>query len=276
MSGRVPLAGVIGHPVAHSRSPALHGHWLSRYGLRGHYVPLDVSAEDLAEVLATLPRMGFVGVNVTVPHKEAALRLAAEATPRARAIGSANTLTFLENGGFHADNTDAEGFIANLRQGAPDWRPESGAAVVIGAGGAARGVVHALVEAGVPHICVVNRTAARAKALADDFGEAVRAEPWHRAAAALGRARLLVNASSLGMAGGAELDLPLDGLDPGAVVTDIVYTPLETRLLREARARGCTTVDGLGMLLWQAAPGFEGWFGRAPAVDEDLRRAVLG
>lgn len=272
----VPLAGVIGDPVAHSRSPALHAHWLDRYRMRGHYVPLHVSAADLPAVLKTLPRMGFVGVNVTLPHKEAALALAALASPHARRLGAANTLTFRPDGSFEADNTDGYGFLRSLQQAQPGWLPAAGPAAVLGAGGAARAIVASLLAAGVPRVRVINRNVARAEALARDLGERVRPHAWPGLSAALGDATLLVNATSLGMTGQAELAPDLDGLPRAAIVCDIVYTPLETDLLRRAAARGNPVVDGLGMLLHQAVPGFERWFGRRPQVDAAARAAVTG
>jgi shikimate dehydrogenase len=272
----IPLAGVIGAPVAHSRSPALHGHWLARYGIRGFYVPLHVAPGDLAAALALLPKLGFVGANVTLPHKEAALALADEASERARAIGAANTLVFGPGGRVFADNTDGVGFLANLEAGAPDWRAANGPALVLGAGGAARAVVQALIGAGVPEIRLANRTAERAEALAAAFGAKVKVIPWAEAESALAGAGLLVNTTSLGMSGQAPLVFSLAALAPGAVVNDLVYNPLETELLKAARARGALAVDGLGMLLHQAAPGFEAWFGRKPEVDAALRQAVLG
>lgn len=272
---RIPLAGVIGHPIAHSRSPALHTFWLRRYGIRGHYVPLDVAPNDLAHVLQTLPRMGFVGVNITIPHKEAVLHIADVITDRAALIGAANTLIFRKDGRIQADNTDGAGFMANLRQNAPNWTPTSGPAVVFGAGGAARAVVAALVEVGVPEIRVANRTRPRAEALRSDFGAKLVVSEWVQAANMLDGAVTVINTTSLGMTGKSDLRVPLDGLDPRAVVTDLVYTPLMTQFLIEAQARGCTVVDGLGMLLHQAAPGFERWFGQRPEVDDATRRAVL-
>lgn len=274
MSGRIPLAGVVGHPVAHSRSPALHGHWLRRYGLAGHYVPLDVAPGNLAEAMAALPRLGFVGCNVTIPHKVAVLDLADTVSDRARAIGAANTLVFGPDG-LAADNTDGEGFIENLRRNAPGWSATDGPAVVLGAGGAARAVVTALLAAGAPEIRVANRTAARAEALRDAFGARVTVHDWDRAGDIVSDAGLVANTTSLGMTGQPPFDVPLDRLSPGAVATDLVYTPLDTTFLSRARAAGCRTVDGLGMLLYQAVPGFEAWFGLRPEVDEDLRRAVL-
>lgn len=273
---RIPLAGVIGHPIAHSRSPALHGHWLRRYGIRGHYVPMDVAPADLKETLNLLPRIGFVGLNVTIPHKEAVLQLADVVSDRAALIGAANTLIFRKDGRIHADNTDGAGFIANLRQNAPDWNPAAGPAAVFGAGGAARAVVAALIEVGVPEIRITNRTRPRAEALRADFGAKVVVEDWVQAANMLEGAATVVNTTSLGMAGKADFRVPLDGLEPAALVTDLVYNPLQTDFLQAAADRGCRMVDGLGMLLHQAAPGFERWFGQRPEVDEATRLAVLG
>ncbi len=275
MSSSFPLAGVVGRPVGHSRSPRLHRHWLSRHGLAGDYVALEVAEGDLAEVLRALPKAGFRGVNVTVPHKLAALELADEATDRARRTGAANLLVF-EDGRILADNTDGEGFLASLRQGAPGWEPEAGPATVLGAGGAARAVIVALLEAGVPGIVLTNRTRATADALQAEFGDRLRVVDWIAAGNAIEEGRLVVNTTALGMTGKPELRVPLDGLRRGQVVTDLVYAPLETRLLREARAAGAVAVDGLGMLLHQAVPAFERWFGVRPTVDEELRRAVLG
>ena len=273
---KIPLAAVIGSPVGHSRSPALHTYWLKKYGLRGHYVPMDISQHDLPEVLATLPKMGFVGANVTIPHKETVLGLANVVTDRAALIGAANTLIFRSDGKLHADNTDGYGFIENLRQSAPDWDPKSGPAAVLGAGGAARAVLASLLDVGVPEIRLSNRTRARSEALRKEFGAKINVYDWVRAGNMLDSAATVVNATSLGMEGKPELRVPLDALSRQALVTDLVYTPLETELLRKARAIGCMTVDGLGMLLFQAAPGFERWFGIRPEVDEEARRVVLG
>lgn len=272
---RIPLAGVIGSPVAHSRSPRLHHHWLKTYGISGHYIPMDISADDLEEVLRMLPRMGFVGVNITLPHKERALELADLVTDRATLIGAANTLIFRKDGKIHADNTDGYGFIENLRQGAPDWRPKAGPVAVLGAGGAARAVVASLADVGVTEIMISNRTRVRAEKLATDFGKRVRVIDWVKAGNMLEEAALIVNTTSLGMIGKPELRVPLDGIPKDAVVTDLVYEPLQTRLLREAAEIGCVTVDGLGMLLHQAVPAFERWFGKRPIVDAATRAAAL-
>lgn len=272
---RIPLAGVIGSPIAHSRSPLLHAHWLRTYGIRGHYIPMDVDERDLERVLRTLPAMGFVGVNVTVPHKENVMAIADQITDRATLIGAANTLIFRNADSILADNTDGYGFIENLKSGAPNWRAEAGPALVLGAGGAARAVITALVDAGVPEVILSNRTRLRAERLKDDFGHRIRVIDWVHAGSAIKDAALLVNTTSLGMTGQPELTVQLDGLHPGMVVTDLVYTPLQTTLLAAARNAGCVTVDGLGMLLFQAVPGFERWFGTRPEIDEATRAAAL-
>jgi shikimate dehydrogenase len=272
---RIPLAGVIGSPVAHSRSPALHGYWLRRYGIAGHYIPMDIAQGDLREALAFLPRLGFVGLNVTIPHKETVLGLADIVTDRAALIGAANTLIFRRDGRIHADNTDGSGFVASLRQGAPHWVPGAGPAAVFGAGGAARAVVAALLEVGVPEVRIANRTRTRAEVLRNDMGARVVVYDWVQAGNMLQDALTVVNTTALGMTGKPEFRVPLDALESRALVTDIVYSPLETPLLRAAAASGCTTVDGLGMLLHQAVPGFERWFGHRPEVDSATRAAVL-
>ena len=275
MNSTIPLAGVIGFPVAHSKSPRLHGHWLAKYGLQGHYVPLHVAPEHLANTLKSMPDMGFVGCNVTIPHKEAALSLAQNVTDRARRIGAANTLVF-KDGEIHADNTDGIGFIENLRQNAPNWRADAGPVLVIGAGGAARAILVALLDAGAPEVLLTNRTADRASALAAEFGTRVKAHPWEKTETLLSQAATVVNTTALGMTGKEAFPFSLNGLSSAALATDIVYAPLDTPFLQAARARGCTTVDGLGMLLHQAAPGFARWFGQVPEITDETRRVVLG
>ena len=275
MNSTIPLAGVIGFPVSHSKSPRLHGHWLAKYGLQGHYVPLHVAPEHLANTLKSMPNMGFVGCNVTIPHKEAALSLAQNVTDRARRIGAANTLVF-KDGEIHADNTDGIGFIENLRQNAPNWRADAGPVLVIGAGGAARAILVALLDAGAPEIMLTNRTADRASALAAEFGTRVKAHPWEKTETLLPQAATVVNTTALGMTGKEAFPFSLKGLLSTALATDIVYAPLDTPFLQAARAQGCTTVDGLGMLLHQAAPGFARWFGQVPEITDVTRRVVLG
>jgi shikimate dehydrogenase len=270
-----PRAGVIGNPISHSLSPKLHGHWLRRYGIDGSYDALQVTEDSLERTLRSLPAQGYVGVNVTLPHKVAVLQIADQLTDRATLIGAANTLTFKDDGRIFADNTDGYGFLENLRQGAPGWDAKSGPAVVFGAGGAARAVIVSLIEAGVPEIILTNRTRPKAESLRADFGARIRIVDWVQAGSVLSDAATVVNTTSLGMKGGQEFRVPLDGLRSGTVVTDIVYTPLRTKFLDVAAEKGCVTVDGLGMLLHQGVPGFERWFGKRPEVDADLRRAIL-
>ena len=275
MTAKIPLAGVIGSPVAHSLSPRLHGYWLRVNGLAGHYVPLDVTRDDLADLFRLLPRIGFVGANVTIPHKETVLEFAHTVTDRAALIGAANTLIFHEDGRIHADNTDGYGFMENLRQNAPGWSAAVGPAAVLGAGGAARAVVTSLIDAGAPEIRLANRTRDRAEALRSEFGPRIVVHDWVRASEMIAGAATVVNTTSLGMVGKPELKVSLAALDPAAVVNDLVYAPLRTPFLEAAAERGALTVDGLGMLLHQAAPGFERWFGLRPVVDAGLRNAVL-
>lgn len=271
ISGAASLAGVIGWPVSQSRSPALHGFWIDQYGLDAAYVPLPVHPDDLAAVVAALPKMGFCGCSVTLPHKERLLDLA-EPDDFARRAGAANTLIFNE-GQALCRNTDGFGFIAHLRATVPDWQP--GIVTVLGAGGAARGIIAALLDAGVREIRLVNRDQGRAEALAAALGGPIRVLSWSAADAALEGAGLLVNSTALGMSGQPPLHLDLAPLPLGAVVYDIVYKPLQTDLLRAAEGRGLVPVDGLGMLLWQAQAQFHAWFGVHPPVTPALRRAVL-
>lgn len=273
--GGVPLAGVVGWPIAHSRSPVLHGYWLKRYGILGHYIPIGLKPQDFENGIRALPKLGFRGVNLTLPYKESILQLADSISDRASLIGAANTIIFRENGSISADNTDGYGFIEGLRAAQPDWDARRGQALVLGAGGAARAVLSALLSAGTPYILLANRTRQRAEILRDQFGARIEVIDWNRTSDAAADARLIVNTTSLGMTGKPPLQMSLDAAPDDALVADIVYSPLETDLLARARARGLSTADGLGMLLYQAVPGFESWFGRRPEVDEDLRQAVL-
>lgn len=269
------IAAVMGWPIGHSLSPRLHGFWLRQYGIEGAYVPLAVRPADFEHAFRALPSLGFIGTNVTIPHKEAALACVDEADETAKRIGAANTITVRPDGSLYGQNSDAFGFLENLRKGFPEWRAPEGPVVVFGAGGSSRAVCVALIDAGVPEIRLVNRTVARAETLADDLGGPMTLVPWDDRAAALVEAALLVNTTALGMTGHAPLDLDLSHLPPRAMVTDIVYTPLETPLLAAARARGNPTVDGLGMLLHQGRPGFANWFGVEPEVTPELRAFVL-
>ncbi len=275
LTGRSRLAGIMGWSVSHSSSPRLHGYWLEHYGIDGVYVPLAVRPEDFEPALRALPRLGFAGVNVTVPHKEAALAAVDLASPLAARIGAVNTVTVREDGSLWGDNTDGSGFIANIEDCVPGWAAQTGPAVVLGAGGASRAVGAALLDAGAPELRILNRSENRARALAQALGGRASAAPLDDADALEGAA-LLVNATTLGMAGQPALDIDLSVLPSAAVVSDIVYTPLRTRLLVAAGARGHRTADGLGMLLHQARPGFAAWFGVSPVVSERLRAVVAG
>ncbi len=266
-------AFVVGHPIAHSRSPKIHGHWLKRYGIDGSYAPLDVAPADFGDFLKGLAAGGFAGGNVTIPHKEAAFALAERRDEAAAAIGAVNTLWF-EEGRLVGGNTDAHGFAANLDERAPGWAA-NGPALVLGAGGASRAVIHALKQRGVTEIRIVNRTMERARELANRFGAGVSAHPLAAAAEFLPETGLLINTTSLGMGGKGELPVDPSAMPDAAIVTDIVYVPLETPLLTAARARGLKTVDGLGMLLHQAVPGFERWFGIRPQVTPELRALIV-
>ena len=261
---------IIGHPVAHSRSPLIHGHWLAEHGLAGNYERVDVPPTEVPGFIARLRAGEFVGGNVTVPNKEVVLPLLDEASETARAMGAANTL-WMEGGKLHGDNTDAYGFLAHLDACVPGWAGRRGTALILGAGGAARAVIHGLVERGVGRILLVNRSAERAVELAAPFPGAVEARPWHDVAQLVGESDLVVNTTSLGMHGQPPLEIDLSALRPGTIVDDIVYVPLETPLLADARQRGGIPVDGLGMLLHQAVPGFERWFGVRPQVTAELR-----
>ncbi|HWK46866.1 MAG TPA: shikimate dehydrogenase [Stellaceae bacterium] len=275
VGGRFRLAGVVGWPVAHSRSPILHRHWLDRYGIAGAYVRLPAEPAELERLIRALPALGFAGCNVTIPHKTAVVPLMDHLDETARRIGSVNTIAVSPSGELTGSSSDGYGFLENLRAMQPNWHSSNGVVTVFGAGGSARAVTTALAMTGAQEIRVVNRSEWRAAALAEEFGAPLRPWPWAARAAALEDATLLVNTTSQGMAGQPPLDIDLAGLPRTAVVADLVYMPLETPLLATARRRGNPTVDGLGMLLHQARPGFEAWFSVAPAVDDALRRAVL-
>jgi shikimate dehydrogenase len=270
-------AFVVGHPIAHSRSPMIHGHWLATLGLSGSYERIDVAPAEFGAFLRGLKADGFAGGNVTLPHKEAAFAGAEVLTEAARRIGAVNTLSFDGQGRLVGDNTDAVGFTAHLDETlGPDWLgAETGEVVILGAGGAARAVVAGLLDGPATRIRVANRTRSRAEAIAGLDPSRVEAIAWDGIDEALRRARLLVNTTSLGMTGKAPLDIALDHLPAECAVADIVYSPLETPLLAAAAARGHRVVDGLGMLLHQAVPGFERWFGTRPAVTPELRALIV-
>ena len=268
------LAGIVGWPVAHSRSPKLHNYWLEKYGIQGAYVPLPVAPGKLAQALPGLAALGFRGCNITLPHKVDALALVDEVDANARRIGAMNTVVVQPDGSLKGFNHDGFGYIQSLLDAQPDWRADAGPITVLGAGGAARAVVFSLADRGAKEIRLLNRSDAKAEALAAEFGAPVKAIPWDARHQALADIALLVNTTSQGMHGNPALDLDLSALPRHALVSDVVYVPLETPLLIAARQRGNRTVNGLGMLLNQARPAFHAWFGVMPEITPELRRAV--
>lgn len=275
ISANTRLAGVIGWPIGHSKSPLIHNYWARKYQIDAAYGVFAVPPGRMPEAVRGLAALGLAGANITVPHKEAALVGADHPDALATRIGAANTLVVRPDGTIAATNTDVFGFIENLRQGAPDWQAAAGPALVVGAGGAARAVIVGLLDAGVGQILLTNRTLVRAEGLAAEFGPRMKVLEWSQRHAAVADANLIVNTTAAGMHGQPHLDLDLNAIQPAALVTDIVYTPLETPLLADARKRGVMTVDGLGMLLHQARPSFKAWFGILPDVDDHLRALVL-
>jgi len=264
----------MGWPVMHSRSPKLHNYWLAQHGLAGTYVPLAIKASDLRAALRALPALGFSGCNLTIPHKEAALAIVDTVDPLARRIGAMNCVVVAPDGSLAGYNYDAFGFIESIRDAQPGWRADAGPIAVIGAGGGARAVLAGLIDAGAREIRLVNRTPARAQALANELGAPIKAIAWADRAAALAGAAMLINTTNQGMVGEPALDLALDQLPPRALVSDIIYIPRETPLLAAARQRGNPTVNGLGMLLHQARPAFRAWFGIMPDVTPELRALI--
>lgn len=268
------LAGIIGWPVAHSRSPLIHSYWLEKYGISGAYVPLPVAPGALGVAIPGLAALGFRGCNITLPHKVDALKLMDEVDANARRMGAMNTVVVQPDGSLKGFNNDGFGYIQSLLDAKPDWRADTGPITVLGAGGAARAVVLSLADRGAKEIRLLNRTLDKAQALAREFGAPVKALPWEDRHAALADVALLVNTTSQGMHGYPDLALDLAALPPHAVVSDVIYVPLETPLLAAARARGNPTVNGLGMLLNQARPAFQAWFGVMPEITPELRRAI--
>jgi len=267
-------ACVIGWPIEHSRSPLIHGYWLARYGIEGTYTKVAVEPDDVARFLRSLGAEGFVGCNVTVPHKEMAYAIAEEAEDSARVVGAANTL-WLEGGRLHAANTDTYGYMTHLGHVVPDWRAHDGPVCVLGAGGAARAIVYGFLDAGIDEVRIFNRTRERAEAIAEQFGPRVKVFDWHNRSDGARDACVLVNTTAVGLKGAGSLGMDFSGFNPDCVVSDIVYVPLETELIAAARSHGLRTVDGLGMLLHQAVPGFERWFGVRPQVTDELRATIV-
>jgi shikimate dehydrogenase len=268
------LAGVMGWPIMHSRSPLLHNYWLEKHGLVGRYVPLAIKVERLKPALRALPALGFSGCNLTIPHKIEALAMVDEVHESARRIGAVNCIIVRPDDSLYGVNNDGWGYIENVVERVPGWRADAGPAVVLGAGGGARAVVVSLLDRGAKEVRLVNRTPARAAAMKQQIGGAIEVVHWADRHKALAGAAMLVNTTSQGMVGQPALDIALDQLPKTALVSDIVYTPLETPLLAAARRRGNPTVDGLGMLLHQARPAFKAWFGVLPDVTAELRQKI--
>ena len=269
------IAGVLGNPIAHSKSPILHQFWLKQNKIKGFYIPLKVSENDLEMTLRNLPKIGFSGVNVTVPHKESVMSLAKIKTERASLIGSANTLTFLPEGGFKADNTDGYGFMKNLEEQAPVWDPKKAKVLVLGAGGACRAVIGALLESGVEKLHVTNRTQKRAKDLQVFFNSQIELIEWSEKEELLKNVNTVINATTLGMVGSDELQFSLLKANENTTIVDLVYNPINTPLLAEAHKKGCHVVNGIGMLLHQATPGFKEWYGVKPTITKELLNRVM-
>ena len=271
----IPVAAVIGHPVNHSKSPRMHNFWLAHFGLEGYYIPLDIDPKKFERSIRNLPELGLVGANITIPYKEKVLKIADKISDRAALVGAANTLTFLPNGGIYADNTDGYGFLQNIKSKYKDWSAREGISVVFGAGGASRAILAALIEDGASDIILANRTRSRADQLRSDFGAKIKVVEWMKVQNYLSEASTIINTTSLGMVGKTDLPIPLNALKKNTLVTDIVYTPIETHLLATAAKMGCRTVDGLGMLIHQAIPGFERWFGIRPGDSQALRELLI-
>jgi shikimate dehydrogenase len=268
------LAGVMGFPVGHSRSPAIHNHWLRKFGLAGQYLPLEVDPKNLERALRGLPALGFSGANLTIPHKELAMTMVDHVDDLAQRVGAGNCCVVMPDGSLSLRNYDVFGYFASIEEQKPDWRGDAGPAMVLGAGGAARAVVVGLLDRGAPEIRMANRSGERAEALRDEFGPRINLVSWEDRHEALSGVSLLVNTTSLGMVGQPPLDLRLDALPSAAAVSDAVYAPLKTGLLAAAEARGNPIVNGLGMLLHQARPAFRDWWGIMPEVTPELRAEV--
>ena len=269
------LAGVIGHPIFHSKSPKLHNYWLSKYNINGFYIPFSVTTDKLQVSIKSLIGLGFNGVNVTIPHKTNVLSLADSVTDRAALIGAANTLYFSKNGKVHADNTDGYGFIQNIIDEIPDYDFYDKTALIYGAGGSARAIASALISNGVKEVGITNRTRSKAQIISEDLGAKVAVVDWRAAPETIGKADLIINATSMGMIGQPEFSQPISRAKKTALVIDIVYNPLVTELLKEATKLKLKTVGGIGMLINQAVPGFEHWFQKSPIIDDEIRKFIV-
>ena len=272
---RPRLAAVLGNPISHSKSPRMHNYWLKQNKLNGYYIPIKVELADFEQTIRTLMKMGFSGVNVTIPHKLLALKIADESSSIAQYIGAANTLTFTKENKIYADNTDAYGFINNIKSKYPNWNPKKGVSVVLGAGGASRAVIAALLSEGSKQIMVLNRTIEKAEVLKKDYDNKITVESWEKINEVLASSKNIINTTSLGMNDETFIPINPEAIPEKSLVSDLVYTPLETNLLKIAKNRGSKTVDGLGMLIHQGVPGFEAWFGQKPLVTEELREILI-
>ena len=272
---RPRLAAVLGNPISHSKSPRMHNYWLKQNKLNGYYIPIKVELADFEQTIRTLMKMGFSGVNVTIPHKLSALKIADESSSTAQYIGAANTLTFTKENKIYADNTDAYGFINNIKSKYPNWNPKKGVSVVLGAGGASRAVIAALLSEGSKQIMVLNRTIEKAEVLKKDYDNKITVECWENINEVLASSKNIINTTSLGMNDETFIPINPEAIPEKSLVSDLVYTPLETNLLKIAKNRGSKTVDGLGMLIHQGVPGFEAWFGQKPLVTEELREILI-
>jgi len=275
MDNKFVMAGVMGWPVAHSRSPVIHNHWIRQYGLNGTYGLFPVEPQNIDDAIRGLKALGLAGCNITIPHKVEAMKRMDWVDPLAQRMGAINTIVVQADGALHGYNNDGFGFIQSLRDDKPDWRADAGPITVLGAGGAARAIVLSLIDEGASEIRLINRTRAKADALAQEFGQVVTAYDWSERHDALAGCALLINTTNQGMHGQADLDLQLDQLPTSALVADAIYIPLETALLAQARQRGNTTVNGLGMLLNQARPAFKAWFGVMPEITPALHQAII-
>jgi shikimate dehydrogenase len=275
MAGEFMLAGVMGWPIAQSRSPVLHNYWIKKYNLNGRYVPLAVRPERLADAIRGLPALGFRGCNLTMPHKQLAITMVDKLTDTAKRIGAVNCIVVGDDGKMLGTNNDGNGYVLSVQEVAPQWKPSDGLIVILGAGGAARAIIVAMLERGAKEILVINRTFEKAEALAKDLGTVVKPIVWAKRNDAIADVTLLINATNQGMADKPALDISLDKLPKQTLVSDLIYVPPETSFLRAAKARGNVTINGLGMLLHQARPAFQAWFGIWPEITPDLRATIM-
>ncbi len=269
------LAGVIGHPISHSKSPKLHNYWLSKYKINGFYIPFSITTEKLQSSIKSLIELGFNGVNVTIPHKTNVLSLADSITDRAALIGAANTLYFSKNGGIHADNTDGYGFIQNIIDEIPDFDFYDKTAIIYGAGGSSRAIASALISNGIREVGITNRTRSKAQIISENLGAKVSVVDWRAAPETITSADIIINATSMGMVGQPDFSQPISRAKKTALVVDIVYNPLVTELIKEAKKLKLKAVGGIGMLINQAVPGFEHWFQKTPIIDDEIRRFII-